>query len=462
MSRLRSLLGTRQTAVRFGFLILIFVSALLLGQSYVAAGGIPQHEYEDQFQLPLEDRDQVVAPRDGITVITTQGPLHRFERASIVAFTPDGRVLYFNNTHDSYFDVDPSPKGETTVTYVASIEKKEWDPIKRNVVERLNLTTGEVTRLYTYVTRGKWHDADRVGDSRFLVADIGPDKVSIVNTSSGVITWEWSARRYLPVEPPDAKSDITHLNDVELLADGRVMVSLRNQDQVVFIDRETGVRDNWTLGEDNDHEILHEQHNPDYIPAERGGPAVVVSDSENNRIVEYQRRDASWERTWTWQSSRLQWPRDADRLPNRHTLVTNSNGDEVFEVDASGDTVWQADIYLPYEAERLNTGDESAAGPAATAADIDSRETQAATQSTERATPISETLFGLAKIVVPSRILNGIVFALPAWMGKNDIIPLGILVISSILWGGMKVYWSRYRIAVRRPVRIFRTQENDE
>jgi hypothetical protein len=70
--------------------------------------------------------------------------------------------------------------------------------------------------------------------------------------------------------------------------------------------------------------LFYEQHNPDYIPEERGGPAVLVADSENGRVVEYGRTpgngtpvtDGTWERTWQWRDGRLQWPRDADRLPN--------------------------------------------------------------------------------------------------------------------------------------------------
>lgn len=443
---------------RICFLFLLLLSVLFIAQSYVQAGSIGQQEYQQQFSLSWEEREPVVAPRDDITVITTQGPLSRFKRASIVAFAPDGRVLYFNNTHDSYFDVDPSPTGEKTVMYVASVENiQRWDDTKRNVVERVNLTTGEVTRLYSYVTRGKWHDVDRVSDSRLLVADIARDTVFIVNTTTGVREWQWSARTYLSVDPPEVKSgDVTHLNDVEYLADGRVMVSLRNQDQVVFIDPETGVMENWTLGTDDNHSVLFEQHNPDYLPPEEGGPAVVVSDSENNRIVEYQRRNGAWERTWVWQTSRLQWPRDADRLPNGHTLITNSNGDGVFEVNTDGEVVWSADIYLPYEAERVESGDESTGGPAAAASAIDSRDAQTQTGQTDRASSLSEFAWNIASTLIPSRILNGLVFVFPAWMGKGDIIPLGVILTTVVVWGLLEVRWLPYRIDVRWPLRVFR------
>ena len=75
------------------------------------------------------------------------------------------------------------------------------------------------------------------------------------------------------------------------------MISPRNHDQVLFLDPETGLQENWTLGADDDYSVMYEQHNPDYIPESHGGPAVLIADSHNNRIGEYQRQDAGWTRT---------------------------------------------------------------------------------------------------------------------------------------------------------------------
>ncbi|MFB6187541.1 MAG: arylsulfotransferase (asst), partial [Halobacteriaceae archaeon] len=82
----------------------------------------------------------------------------------------------------------------------------------------------------------------------------------------------------------------------------------------------SSINTNKTLGTNNNHSIIYEQHNPDYIPEKDGGPAVVVADSENNRVAEYQYLDGEWNRSWVWRDSQLRWPRDADRLPNGHTL----------------------------------------------------------------------------------------------------------------------------------------------
>jgi hypothetical protein len=209
------------------------------------------------------------------------------------------------------------------------------------------------------------------------------------------------------------------------------MVSARNQDRVVFLNR-SGLIDEWTLGEEDDYSILYEQHNPDYIPAERGGPAVLVGDSENNRIVEYQRTGGGWNQTWEWRDARMQWPRDADRLPNGHTLITDSNGNRVFEVDEQGEIVWSVNIAFPYEAERLGTGDESSGGPSAARADLDSR-----------TGGMSDRALILAKQFIPGKYLNGIMYITPIWMGFLEVLELVTLLATCLLWVGSEAFWRR-------------------
>jgi hypothetical protein len=199
----------------------------------------------------------------------------------------------------------------------------------------------------------------------------------------------------------------------------------------VFLNR-SGLIEGWTLGEEDNYSILYEQHNPDYIPTERGGPAVLVGDSENNRVVEYQRTGDSWEQSWVWRDTRMQWPRDADRLPNGHTLITDSNGNRVFEVDKQGEVVWSVNIAFPYEAERLGTGDESAGGPSATQANLDSR-----TGS------LRDSLLIIAKQLIPGKYLNGLMYITPVWMGFLEVLELVVLLTSCLLWAGIEIVWRR-------------------
>jgi hypothetical protein len=411
-----------------------------------------------------ESGEATVAPRDGVTVVTTS-PRSSAD-ASILAFAPNGSTLYYNETYDYYFDVDPVPGTSRSVEYVAvefvnancDLESRiaGGRPCSRNVVERVNLSTGEVTRLFDYKTRpkdvGGWHDVDRIGEDRFVVAGSTNDRVFVYNTTTDLIEWQWAVQSAFDTESGGLfPSDWAHLNDVERLPDGRLMVSARNQDQVVFLDRETGVDDEWTLGTDDDYGTLYEQHNPDFIPAERGGPAVLVADSENNRLVEYQRVGGEWEQTWTWQDESVQWPRDGDRLPNDHTLVTDSGGDRVLEVDERGEVVWSVPVDTPYEAERLGTGDESATGRAAsTIPDAESRTVPSAAAVSEPGISAETRVVSLTRTVLPPLLLNGIVFLAPPGFGVVHVAATGLLLATLALWAVVEFRWSAFTL--RLPV----------
>ncbi|WP_129116820.1 aryl-sulfate sulfotransferase [Halegenticoccus tardaugens] len=442
--------------VAFAALLVLAVGSLVAG--YLAA--------PPSFPERVAAGGSVAPPADGATVVATQGfgakGWHlRFTGDSpgeLVAVDERGDVLYYDDEYDSYWDVDPSPEGDRTVMYVAS-EHLSTDECGaetecyRNVVERTNLSTGETTEVYSrIVPNGKtirWHDVDRYDGKRLVVADIHRDRVFVVNTETEVIEWEWDAQSDYPTSGGGPyPHDWTHLNDVEVLPDGRIMVSLRNQDQVVFLDPETGLEEGWTLGSEDDYDTLYEQHNPDYIPPENGGPAVLVADSHNNRVVEYGREDGAWNRTWSWNDSRLEWPRDADRLPNGHTLVTDSNGGRVVEVNEEGEVVWTLDLTLPYEAERLGTGPESAGGPSADRADLPS------TRANRGGDDLS--LGSIVYAVVPGEIVLAVGFVLPAWMGMADALTLAFALGVAALWLGLELYWSPWRVGLRRPVSIRR------
>lgn len=411
------------------------------------------------------DRSPVVAPRESTTVVSTDSNAFVTDendapraQAELVAFAPDGSIYYYENEHTRYWDVDPVAGSNATVEFVFAdhLDSEECDGTvcTRNGVQRVNLTTGERTTVYSRVTPDKhstrWHDVDRIDEDRLLVADIAQDRVFIVNTTTEFVTWEWDAQTDYDIESGGPfPEDWTHLNDVEYVEiDGRetVMVSLRNHDQVVFIDTERGLREEWTLGSDGDHETLYEQHNPDYIPPERGGPALLVADSENGRVVEYQRNGGKWVQSWTWTDDRLQWPRDADRLPNGHTLITDSNGDRVFEIDREGEVIWTASIGFPYEAERLDTGDESAGGESAASLELSSRQVASTDSSNE----------GALVVRLPPKVANAISYLFPRWVGPLEMGALVILLSSLVSWIVLEYRWWDGQVRLRLPLGVKR------
>lgn len=400
---------------------------------------------------------------DNHTVVTESG-----RAGTITAYAPDGEVVYYNNTRTKYFDVDPAADDPLTVEYTATdtIHSEgptcNDPPCARNVIERANLETGEVEVLYERYdykeTAGEWHDMDRINDTHVLVADIVSDQVFIVDTETEVVTWLWDAQSEFPVDGGGPyPSDWAHINDVEYIEEGtnagRIMVSLRNQDQVVFIDPEQGLQKNWTLGAENDYSVMFEQHNPDYIPESRGGPAVVVADSENGRVQEFQREDGEWTRSWEWSDEQMQWPRDADRLPNGNTLVTDTHGNRVMEIASDGEIEWQVESSLPYEAERLETGDESAGGHSARQLDLESQ-TATADENGDDEFSVLATLSDIVDSIVPHRVSNGILFVSPVWMGRSEFAAAAVGLLAGFAWVGLEIRWRLHdgRIGFRLPI----------
>lgn len=416
--------------------------------------------------------ETVASERPNATVITTQGSIPEVElprsairglNGGIFLIGPSGELLYKNGTYHAYFDVDPVPATRATVSYVAFefVPADECNTTHHcyvRHVERLNVTTGEVKTIYSEVNaepaagtgnnEGRWHDVDRDGPQTLLVADIKTDSVRLLNTTTGLTEWEWRAAPDLAASSGGSfEDDWTHINDVERLPDGRVMASLRNQDMIVFVDPETGLQASWTLGADDAHGIMNEQHNPDYVPASRGGPAVIVADSRNDRIVEYQRENGEWVTSWVWQDTAMYWPRDADRLPNGHTLITDTTADRVIEVDESGEIVWSVTLDRPYEAERLGTGDESAGGESAVRLGLPSR---TATESTAGG------FKSILNTLLPQPVKDAVAFFMPPWMGFFHIgATLGTIGTLAV-WLPLEFRWSSLSLRVRRPIRLSR------
>jgi hypothetical protein len=440
-------LESRKLYVRLFLLALVVPSTVyLVGDLGIisASGGSAEEQYPDTVSA---------AELEGATIIASQ-------TGSLSVASPEGETIARISKHDSYFDVDRVESvGSATVLYAAVdyIPKSECamrTKCVRNTVETYNLTTGETETLFAQTIPDEkapqWHDADLLDDGDVIVADMARDRVFIVDPATGLINWQWQAGQAFSLDSGrDNFQDWTHLNDVTVLEDGRIMVSMRNQDQVIFINRTEGVDESMTLGTDREpsavNRTLYAQHNPDYIPAERGGPAILVADSEQDRIVEFQRNGSRWEQSWEYKVG-LGWPRDADRLPNGHTLITDTHNRRVIEVDENNDVVWEASAPLPYDAERFGTGQESAGGESAERLGLTS-----VTRSVSHST-FEGRLKEFGRRLFPDVVVNTVAFVL----AKYPISALGLAaalvgVPALFVWIALELRWSPYSLAL--PVR---------
>lgn len=325
---------------------------------------------------------------ENVTFVSTQGTSTQFG-AGVYAIDTETKEVAWSNTTcpEKCFDVDPL--GNDSVLFVSKTADRRAsdvdDPSEYHwYATRMNWRTGEVQEQFAVPP--DTHDVDYIGDGKYLVAD----KVSnwnveevwmdtakakgwlnegrenhthlmyVYDTEKDDIVWEYDFRKhFLPTAGDDG--DYTHLNDVDLVKNGSaILASPRNFDRVMLISRTTKETE-WVLGEEDNYSVLHEQHNPALLSTDP--PTVLVADSENDRVVEYRKDGERWVQTWEY-SGELEWPRDADRLPNGNTLIVDSRGDRILEVTPRKQVVWEMDIPKhPYDVERPQYGDEPTGPP---------------------------------------------------------------------------------------------------
>ncbi|MFB6154835.1 MAG: aryl-sulfate sulfotransferase [Haloferacaceae archaeon] len=343
------------------------LAVCLLVASLFAPGVVSAVTYDPTVNADLHP-GTIERPDANATVISVQGFHFRGKGSTkkpprLVSVAGNGTLRWQYDGRATgtawFYDVDPLPDGNLLVTSIKPgytlVYELDPETRQRRWSERFDI---EDT-----------HDVDMLDNGDLLVANMrqwngnasrSDDRVFVYNRTTDEVVWEWSFRKHFPNDTDGGMNpDWTHVNDVEAVGNDTFLVSARNFDQVLLVNRTTKEIE-WRLGRDDAYGTLNEQHNPDYLVSENGTPTILVADSENDRVVEYARRDGEWVQTWEVGSKHLNWPRDADRLPNGNTLITDTLHHRVVEVTPRGKVVWEYyATWGPYEAERLGTGDES-------------------------------------------------------------------------------------------------------
>jgi hypothetical protein len=304
---------------------------------------------------------------ENVTFVGVQGPFGGTGNGRVVAIDTDTRETIWEYVDDDagenvlYYDVDPLPDDR-----VLFIEEVTGENATAIVVD---WKTDEV--LERFEVPSDTHDVDYLGNDRYAVADKFNHRAYVYDAAADEVVWEYYFANHFaqypeageaPSTEPSRAGGYTHLNDIDPVDNGSAfLLSPRNFDRVVLVNRSTKETE-LVLGEEDNYDILHEQHNPTLV--QRDPPVVLVADSENDRVVEYRRHDnGTWERTWTYTDG-LHWPRDADRLPNGNTLIVDTYGQRIIEVTPDREIVWEREVpTMPYDAERLPHGDEPGGPP---------------------------------------------------------------------------------------------------
>jgi hypothetical protein len=164
-------------------------------------------------------------------------------------------------------------------------------------------------------------------------------------TPAGEETWRCQVWRHLdpvadPLCPLEPRWAWTHANGIGATRRGELLVSCRNNDRVLAIDRATGdVTWRWGRG--------HHQHSP----VETVAGTVMLFDNgmhragvPRSRVVELARD--SGRVVWEWESdppeSFFSWNvSNAEPLPNGNVLVCEGAAGHLFEITREGTVAWQ-------------------------------------------------------------------------------------------------------------------------
>ena len=190
------------------------------------------------------------------------------------------------------------------------------------------------------------HSAVRMRGGNTLIADTTHDRLIEVTPDKRIV---WTTEQ---LGGGDGRlsdgSRLCYPNNALELDDGTLLVTDRNNDRCLIIDRQGQVL--WQYGQGIRH-----PHNAERL--ESGN--VLIADSDGNRIVE-----VTPDKRLAWiygdgSPDMLSWPRHARRLSDGNTLITDSKNARVIEVTAAGDIVWQykADYFAKfYYADKLAGG----------------------------------------------------------------------------------------------------------
>ncbi|MFW5939711.1 MAG: aryl-sulfate sulfotransferase [Halolamina sp.] len=402
-------------------------------------------------------------PANNSTVVSIQG--YHFQGqgntkkpARVVSASGNGSTewVYEDSLSTRWFyDVDPLPNGNLLVV--------STNPGGTTVYE-LNRDNRERVWQETLPYQDT-HDIDVYNDTHLAIANMrnwnescecSDDRVVLYDREDGEVDWEWRFRDHYPNSTDGGFSkDWTHLNDVEVIRDGEeLLLSPRNFDQVIAVDIESKEITE-RLGEDEDHDTLYEQHNPDWLTTDDGDPTILVADSENDRVVEYTKNDeGEWEHVWSAGSSAsLSWPRDADRLPNGNTLVVDSMNHRVIEITPQGEIVWEyVATWGPYDVERIGTGDESN-GPTMRDQGVSGHKTVYGAASGQSATFSSWLAVTAQDTPVEGPVIEfaGLWGRLtpwfqPVWLNSWQFASLAGAVLVLLGWGAAEVVYHRERL----------------
>jgi outer membrane protein assembly factor BamB len=276
----------------------------------------------------------VMVPEKVAPGTTLLGDLHDLTKPRIVEVNMFGEILWEYDVPENLinyvnpgFSVVPLQNGNILAGF------------SKNGVYEINRTSKDI--VWKFIDSKCSHDAERLGNRNTLVVDGGYGQDTIQDAQvreinpQGQVVWSWYAKDHGFNQAPYNtinNQGWTHTNAANRLQNGDTLISLRNFNRVVEVDRDgTVVR---TIGEGT----MVQQHDPEALP---NGNILFANPGQSPQAVEI---NPQGQVVWNYiipeaTTFSSQATRDADRLQNGNTLITTAN--RLIEVTPQGDIVWQ-------------------------------------------------------------------------------------------------------------------------
>ena len=274
-----------------------------------------------QWRLPGKSNCYSQLQENGNILVTLiEGPKIKGLAAGagrIVELDPSSNIVWDYTDHMQHHDFCQAPSGN--VVYLA------WE-----------LTpTKEAKRI-----KGGMPDSDHPDGG------IYEDVLREVNRK-GEVVWEWRLKDHFPYDkyplrPTSKRHEYAHANTCHVQRDGNILVSFRQLDLMILINRQTNQID-WEMSDRS----WGGQH--DCQQLENGNIIVFANGSEqytpeHSRILDIDRdsKEVVWQYTGqpkiTFFSPRIS---GLCRLANGNTFIVEGNHGRLFEVTKSGDICWE-------------------------------------------------------------------------------------------------------------------------
>lgn len=279
-------------------------------------------------------------------------------------------------------------------------------------------TVWEYTFPVSHWLHREVHDAEYLpGREEVLIMDMDQERVFAVSIHNNSITWEWRAADHYPAPADPTKQDWLHMNDVDVIDRDTYLVNVPRRGEMLKLKRGAGVVDVI-----DPPQLRFDTHNPQWL----GPGALLIADSGNDRVLElHETAPGRWETAWSVASADgpLEWPRDADRLPNGNTLIVDTGNDRLLEVDQDGRVVWSRAVDRHgYDAEWK--GREYPAGPPVNRAETGAAADLTVTMPSSRV-PVLSFLHDVARYHLP----------LPRWLEEEHLLLLMIDAVALVAVG---------------------------